>query len=88
MDRLKKAVDGLGKKENEKNPFIGMIDSLGKYFKNLSDSNFWNKASKKLKNGGTVTVTRDDKTETVTTKEAKSRSEEAKGKETENWNRL
>ena len=89
LDRLKKAIDGLRKKENEKSPFIGMIDSLGDYFKNMSDSKFWHKASKEAeKNGGTTTVTKDNKTQTVTTKEAKAKEDEAKTEGSESWDKF
>lgn len=78
LERLKKAANDFPNKISDKNPFIGIISAFNVLKKDLLDESFWKKVSEKAKlEGGSTTVTRNGKTETITAEEAKKRQKEA-----------
>ncbi|MBP8934178.1 MAG: hypothetical protein KBG68_00530 [Prevotella sp.] len=81
LERLKKAAIDFPNKISDKNPFLGIMIAFKQLKKDLLDESFWKNVSEKAKlEGGSTTVTRNGKTETITAEEAKKRQKEASGK--------
>ena len=81
LDRLKNQTDTRQGDINKKDPFVGMYQSANSYFGAKQQEKKWSDLSKQAeKNGGTTTYTDDKgKKQTITKKDADSKSNDASG---------